>query len=115
MSNPEGLIQSSRKFLAGTVSDEDMRRTISTAYYALFHTLTNSNAEVIAGNPQSATAEHAWSRTCRRLEHGRARNNLQANRNLISQNGDDFVALFIEAQDTGCKPTTTPTPQSIFP
>ena len=98
MIDPEELIDACRKLLAPTPSDADIRRAISTAYYALFHTLAASNAELVAGQPYSAASEHAWERTYRRLEHGRARNNLRADRNLLSQNGDDFVALFIEAQ-----------------
>ena len=98
MIDPQELIDACRKLLAPPPSDADIRRAISTAYYALFHTLAASNAELIAGQPSSVISEHAWERTYRRLEHGRARNNLRADRNLLSQSGDDFVALFIEAQ-----------------
>ena len=98
MIDPQELIGACRKLLAPPPSDGDIRRAISTAYYALFHTLAASNAELIAGQPSSTISEHAWERAYRRLEHGRARNNLRADRNLLSPNGDDFVALFIEAQ-----------------
>ena len=36
-----------------------MGRAISTAYYALFHTLAASNAELIAGQPQSSMFYYA--------------------------------------------------------
>lgn len=102
MIDPQELIETSRKLLSQTAatppSDADIRRAISTAYYAIFHALTASNADLIAGTPQSAITTHAWERVYRRLEHGRARNNLNADRYLLSSAGDQFVRTFIEAQ-----------------
>ena len=94
MIDPQELIGTCRKLVAPPPSDADIRRAISTAYYALFHTLAASNAELVASQPSSGMSEHAWERVYRRLEHGRARNNLRADRNLLSQNGHDFVRLF---------------------
>ena len=76
-----------------------MRRAISTAYYALFHTLAASNAELIAGPPQSAMSSHAWERVYRRLDHGRAQNNLRGVLGQLSPNGANFVSTFIDLQD----------------
>ena len=98
MIDPQELIDTCRKLVTPPPSDADIRRAISTAYYALFHTLAVSNAELIADQPRSSRSAHAWDRVYRRLEHGRARNNLSANRDLLSQDGDDFVSAFIEAQ-----------------
>ena len=98
MIDPQELMDTCRKLVTPPTSDADIRRVISTAYYALFHTLAASNAELVAGQPSSTMSAHAWNRIYRRLEHGRARNNLRADRNLISQNGHDFVRLFTEAQ-----------------
>ena len=98
MIGPQELIDTCRKLVTPPPSDTDIRRAISTAYYALFHTLTASNAELIADQLTSGMSAHAWDRVYRRFEHGRARNNLRADRNLLSQSGDDFVRTFIEAQ-----------------
>ena len=98
MINPQELIDTCRKLVTPPPSDADVRRAISAAYYAVFHTLATSNAELIAGEPVSPRSAHAWNRAYRRLEHSRARNNLSANRNLLSQDGDEFVRVFIEAQ-----------------
>ena len=46
-----------------------LRRAISTAYYALFHCLATSAADLFIGTVRSP----AWHRTYRALEHGRAR------------------------------------------
>ena len=80
-------------------SQADMRRAVSTAYYALFHTLAASNAELIAGQPQSSISSYAWERVYRRLDHGRAQNNLRAALNLLSQGGANFARTFIKLQD----------------
>ena len=98
MIDPQELIDTCRKLMTPPPSDADIRRAISTAYYALFHTLAASNAGLIADQPRSSRSAYAWDRVYRRLEHGRARNNLRADRNLLSQSGDDFVRTFIEAQ-----------------
>ena len=98
MIDPQELIATCRKLVSPPSSDTDIRRAISTAYYALFHTLAASNADLIAGQPGSNRSAHAWDRAYRRLEHGRARNNLRADRNLLSQTGDEFVRILIEAQ-----------------
>ena len=46
-----------------------LRRAVSTAYYALFHCLAASAADLFIGTARSP----AWHRTYRALEHGRAR------------------------------------------
>ena len=76
-----------------------MRRAISTAYYALFHTLAVSNAELIAGQPQSSMSYYAWERVYRRLDHGRAQNNLRAVLGQLSPSGENFVRTFIDLQE----------------
>ena len=98
MIDPQELIDTCRKLVTPPASDADIRRAISTAYYALFHTLAASNADLIADQPLSSRSAHAWDRVYRRLEHGRTRNNLRADRHLLSQTGDDIVRTFIEAQ-----------------
>ena len=46
-----------------------LRRAVSTAYYALFHCLAASAADLFIGPERNS----AWHRTYRALEHGRAR------------------------------------------
>ena len=77
MIDPNELIATCHKLVPQSTdsppSEADMRRAISAAYYALFHTLAASNAELIAGQPQSSVSAYAWERVYRRLDHGRAR------------------------------------------
>ena len=46
-----------------------LRRTVSTAYYAMFHTLAASAADLFIGTERNP----AWHRTYRALEHGKAK------------------------------------------
>ena len=65
----------------------------------MFHTLAASNAELVAGRPQSNISSYAWERVYRRLDHGRAQSNLRAVLNQLSPNGENFARTFIELQD----------------
>ena len=98
---PHELIASAYKLVAsvGAVpSEADLRRAISTAYYAVFHALAASNAELVAGQPQTPMSSYAWERVYRRLDHGRAQNNLRAIMDQLSPNGENFARTFIELQ-----------------
>ena len=103
MIDPNELIATCYKLVpqsaAPPPSEADLRRAISAAYYAVFHTLAASNAELIAGQPQSGISAYAWERVYRRLDHGRAQNNLRAVLNLLSPAGENFARAFIELQD----------------
>ena len=101
MIDPQELIDTCRKLAAASPpsSEADLRRAISTAYYAVFHTLAASNAELIAGQPQSSMSAYAWERVYRRLDHVRTRNNLRAVLSLLSPSGENFASTFIELQD----------------
>ena len=102
MIDPQELIATCYKLVsqagAATPSETDLRRAISTAYYAVFHTLATSNANLIAGQPQSAMSSHAWDRVYRRLDHGRSQNNLRGVINQLSPPGENFARTFIDLQ-----------------
>ena len=101
--DPQELVNTCHKLVPQAAtpppSQADMRRAISTAYYAVFHTLATSNAQLIAGQPQSNMSSYAWERVYRRLDHGRAQNNLRAALNLLSQTGENFARAFIDLQE----------------
>lgn len=103
MIDPQELIDTCHKLVPPAAtrppSQSDMRRAISTAYYALFHTLAASNAELIAGQPQSNMSSYAWERVYRRLDHGRAQNNLRGVLGQLSPSEENFARTFIDLQD----------------
>lgn len=70
------LILSSRSLVGGdgahAPSQADMRRAISSSYYAVFHCLAYHCAEAVIGE-EGRQARRAWRQTYRSLDHGRAR------------------------------------------
>ena len=54
----QGLLASSRQAAASGLA-ESIRRSVSTAYYAMFHALAASNADCLVGAPQEEIGRHA--------------------------------------------------------
>ncbi|MEX2647574.1 MAG: hypothetical protein WD673_01015 [Alphaproteobacteria bacterium] len=75
----------------------DLKRAISTAYYALFHALAQNAADCLAGTGAKRPAK-AWSQAYRALEHGFAKSACEQARSLgfpptICSCADAFVTL----------------------
>ena len=66
------MISTARKLLAGEPSDTDLRRAVSTAYYALFHLLCASFSAIVLHPPQVAFVR-ASRQAYRYIEHGQAK------------------------------------------
>ncbi len=62
----------------GRPRQTDLRRAVSTAYYALFHCLAACCADLLVGGSGADRNATAWERTYRALEHGVARRRCQA-------------------------------------
>lgn len=58
----------------GRPRETNLRRAVSTAYYALFHCLAACCADTVVGGIGSNRNMRAWYRTYRALEHGIVRN-----------------------------------------
>ena len=70
--DPRDLIATARGLTAISrrrPSQANLRRAVSTAYYAMFHCLAGAAADLLIGRRRSP----AWHRVYRALEHGRAR------------------------------------------
>jgi uncharacterized protein (UPF0332 family) len=75
----------------------DLRRAISTAYYALFLAMAKDAADMLVGVGKNRP-DKAWSHVYRSLQHGDAKSACDAVRNLnfpdtIKSCADAFVAL----------------------
>lgn len=75
----------------------DLKRAVSTAYYALFHGVARDAADCLIGTGQNQ-AEQAWTQTYRALSHGDAKNACYQVRNLgfpadLRVCADAFVTL----------------------
>lgn len=86
----------------------DLKRAISTAYYALFHAMAKDAADMLVGVGLDRP-DKAWSHTYRALQHGDAKSACEAVRNLnfpntIKSCADAFVALQQKRHDADYDP-----------
>lgn len=84
----------------GRPRETDLRRAISTAYYALFHCLAACCANTLIGGPGSNRDMRAWNRMYRSLEHGTARQRCQ-HRDITAfpVSIQNFAIEFVDMQD----------------
>ena len=73
-----------------------LRRAVSTGYYAMFHTLAESAADLFIGTERSP----AWHRAYRALEHGRAKSACRQGQVMREFPADVryFAKVFVELQ-----------------
>ena len=86
------LIRASRLLASNQPSQEALRRAISTAYYAMFHALATSNADLIVGQ-KTPTNQGNWTSTYRSLRHFRAENPLYGWPHLFSPPVQNFAII----------------------
>ncbi len=86
------LIRASRLLAAGQPSQEALRRAVSTAYYAMFHALATSNADLIVG-ARTPDNESDWIATYRALQHYRAEKPLHGWPHLFSLPLQNFAIV----------------------
>ena len=55
----------------------DLRRAVSSIYYALFHAIAQSNADTLVGDDPLHRDQSAWRQAYRALDHGYARQRCQ--------------------------------------
>ena len=97
--DPRDLIATARGLTAISrrrPSQANLRRAVSTAYYAMFHCLAGAAADLLIGRRRSP----AWHQVYRALEHGSAKN---ACRNKQAMQGfppeiQDFAEAFTALQ-----------------
>lgn len=78
----------------------NLRRAVSTAYYAMFHCLAHCCATTLVGGPNADRSEPAWRQAYRALEHGQVKRSC-ANKDLLSkfpQEIQDFASEFVSMQ-----------------
>lgn len=81
--NPSVLIAIARALLNGVLdggaadaSQTELRRAVSCAYYAMFHTLAASNADALISNTPAARQRWSWQQAYRAADHRPTRNKL---------------------------------------
>lgn len=68
----------------GRPRQANLRRAVSTSYYAMFHFLASSNADLLVGTNKSNRSERAWVQAYRALDHGQTRDRCQ-NQKVMSR------------------------------
>lgn len=84
----------------GRPLETDLRRAVSTAYYALFHCLANCCADTIVGGAGAVRSRAAWNQAYRALKHGLTRRRCE-NRSMMSRfpsDLQDFAEFFVLMQ-----------------
>lgn len=98
----QDLIATAQYLLDRPVSDQtqaDLRRGMSTLYYALFCELASMCADYIAGPKTGAHSKHAWKQCYRALEHTHSREACkQAGQRGFPQDIRDFANAYVTMQ-----------------
>lgn len=87
----------------GRPRQAELRRAASTTYYALFHALARSAADLLVGNRSSTRTRRAWRQTYRALDHGRIKRQCSERRTKrvlasFPQEIQDFADQFVRMQ-----------------
>ncbi len=102
--HPLDLIETARR-LADTGErrpyQSDLRRAVSTIYYALFHALCLNCADMLIGTTSARRSEYAWRQAYRSIQHSQARRRLNDAKKIQSfpEEIQDFGDFFATAQD----------------
>jgi len=59
--------------VSGKPSQANLKRAVSSAYYALFHCLARTSADLLVGGAGAEKSKNAWRQVYRALEHGSAK------------------------------------------
>ena len=104
MIDPNELIATCYKLMPPTAtpppSQADLRRAISAAYYAVFHTLAAPNAELVAGQPKSSMSSYAWERVLPPLGPRQSAEQSPGGSEPTVPTRRNFARAFIDLQDS---------------
>ena len=98
--NPRDLLETARRLAqlgAAQATQADLRRAISTAYYALFHCLAAAAADLLTGSDRSLE----WHQVYRALEHAKAKHACRQQRVLraFPMEIRRFAEMFVDLQE----------------
>ena len=86
----------------GRPLQEELKRAVSTSYYALFLHLCDSTANLMVGTLQPDPGRRAaWQRMYRILQHGATKNRCNNRQQMQHFSGDiqDFARILVRSQD----------------
>ncbi len=85
----------------GRPREANLRRAVSTTYYALFHCLAACCADMLVGGAGARRSQPAWRQAYRALDHGTARKRCESKAMISRFPGEiqDFAELFVLMQE----------------
>ena len=100
---PTDYLATARDLVAsrsGRPREANLRRAVSTTYYALFHTIATCGADTLVGGPNSQRSDRAWTQVYRALQHGPAKSrcDAQAMMRRFPDSIQDFADRFVDMQ-----------------
>ncbi len=101
---PRDLLDTARHLVVsgkGKPKQAHLRRAVSTTYYALFHVLAKTCADLVIGTSKQKRSKPAWNQVYRALQHGFAKDACK-HANLLSKFPNtiqDFANMFVAMQD----------------
>ncbi len=105
MAQPLDYIKTARRLLGRAQSrrprQSDLKRALSTAYYAMFHALCRTCADCLIGGTGSARSEEAWRQAYRSVEHGFSKKQCK-NQQVVAKfpkEIEDFASQFKTLQE----------------
>ncbi|WP_421952381.1 hypothetical protein [Pelagibacterium sp.] len=100
---PADLLHTARDLVSssnGKPRQSNLLRATSTAYYALFHALARSCADLLIGGSGAVRSKSAWHQAYRALEHGVCKNACKNGKIAnFPQEIQDFANLFVTMQE----------------
>ncbi|MBK1624561.1 hypothetical protein [Afifella marina] len=101
---PRDLLETARDLTRsghGKPRQANLRRATSSVYYALFHTLAKTTADLFIGGTGSARSDAAWLQAYRALDHGTAKSRCNNTSALVGfpQELQDFALRFVAMQE----------------
>ena len=105
--DPQDLLRIAERLASGAAGGRlgsprvtELRRAVSAAYYAMFHTLAACCVEHLAGDDLAASHPSVWRQVYRALEHGHARNQCanSTGMRVFSYGVQDFGRHFVVLQ-----------------
>ncbi|MDE0026535.1 MAG: hypothetical protein OXP69_19165 [Spirochaetaceae bacterium] len=89
-----------------------LKRAISNAYYALFHCLAESNANMLVGGPNSDRSDPAWIQAYRALVHRKAKDKFRKQDPMrrfpkeLRQFADEFCEAQLQREEAEYNPAS---------
>ena len=97
------LLSTARRLIPGAsrnASQSDLRRSVSTCYYAVFHILAKSCADSLVGSRKSSRPNKAWVEIYRGLSHTTCKEACRRARSVnFPEAIQEFAEAFVQLQD----------------